>query len=96
MTTKPLASAKPERELLSINGRYTISPATTREQMLNDVGCLLESSRAVIDAVIDGMSNEGSQMAANASKDVPRMLYGVLYQLEMVGNLAAAAFPTKD
>jgi len=95
MATKTLNAATPERELLTINGRYMIAPTTTREEMLNDIGCLLESCRSVIDAVIEGISEEGSQMAANASKDVPRILYGVLYQLEMVGNLAAASFPTK-
>lgn len=69
----------PLRHFLKINGRYTIAPDTAPQDMLDDIGCLLEASTATIEAVIEGISNEGSQMAANASKDVPRMLYGVLY-----------------
>lgn len=83
----------PDRELFSLNGRYTIAPETTAANMLNDVACLLEASTATIQAIIDGIGDESSQMAANASKDVPRMLFGVLYQLEMVGNLTEASFP---
>ena len=83
----------PDRELLAINGRYLIAPDTNARDMLNDVACLLEAATATIQAVIDGIGDESSQMAANASKDVPRVLFGVLYQLEMVGNLAAASFP---
>lgn len=85
-------AARPERDrpLLSINGDYTIAPTTTSVDMANDVGCLLESARAAIDIVIDGLSEEGSQMTANASVQVPRLLFGVSYQLEMVGNLVSA------
>lgn len=89
--TKLDIAAPATRELLTINGQYTIAPGTTADDMLNDVGCLLEASTAIIQAVIEGMSDQESQMTANASKDVPRMLFGVLYQLEMVRNLSGAA-----
>ena len=95
MATKSVATPQTavpaDRELFAINGRYKISPETTAYDMLNDVGCLLEASTSTIQAIIDGMSATDSQMAASASTDVPRMLFGVLYQLEMVRNLAIAA-----
>ena len=84
------AEHKAKRPLLSINGNYLIAPDTTSIDMANDVGCLLESARTAIDIVIDGLSEDGSQMTANASVQVPRLLFGVLYQLEMVGNLVGA------
>lgn len=87
-----LRAAIEGRPFLSINGAYTIAPGTTSEEMLNDVGCLLEAAIATIDSINDGLQDEGGQMAAEASRNVPRMLYGVLYQLEMARNLAAAAF----
>jgi hypothetical protein len=87
------AEQRPVRKLLSINGSYTIAAETSIEDMLNDIGCLLQASMSTIQAIIDGLSDEGGSMAANASCDVPRMLFGVLYQLEMVGNLAQASFP---
>ena len=79
------------RDLLDLNGRYTIAPETTFDNMLNDVHCLLESADAVVEAVMDGMEDEGGQMIADAHRMVPRMLCGVRYQLEMVRNLVAAA-----
>lgn len=82
-------------EFFALNGRYLIAPATTARNMLEDVACLLESATATVQAVIDEISDEGSQMSANASKDVPRILFGVLYQLEMAGNLAKASFPKR-
>lgn len=90
-----LEDRRPGKPLLSINGDYLIAPSTTSEDMLNDVGCLLEAAMATIDSINDGLQEEGSQMAAEASRNVPRMLYGVLYQLEMVKNLTEAAFPAK-
>lgn len=86
----------PDRELFALNGRYTIAQGTTAANMLNDVGCLLESANAVIEAVIDGMEDEGSQMTADAHRMVPRMLYGVMYQLEMVRGMVSASFPRDD
>ena len=93
------AAQVPDRELLTLNGSYIIARDTTADDMINDAACLLEASTATIQTIIDGISDKGSQMTANASKDVPRMLFGVLYQLEMVGNLANAAhasFLAKD
>jgi len=94
--TLEVATQAPDRKLLAINGRYTIAPETTSADMLNDVHCLLESADAVVDAVIEGMEDEGGQMIANAHQMVPRMLYGVRYQLEMVRNLVAAAHVATD
>lgn len=90
------AARMPDRELFSLNGRYTIAPETTAANMLNDVGCLLESVDTVIEAVIDGLEDEGGQMIVDAHRMVPRMLYGVRYQLEMVRNMVNASFPRVD
>lgn len=90
------AEHKAGRHLLSINGDYLIAPNTTSIDMANDVGCLLQAAHAAIDIVIDGLSEEGGQMTANASVQVPRLLFGVLYQLEMVENLVSAMHVSPD
>lgn len=78
------------RTFFQINGRYVVAPDSAPDDLLNDIGCLAECAEAGLQAVVDGISDEGSQMAANP-KDAVRLLYGVLYQVQMMANLAGAA-----
>ncbi len=76
------------REFLSLNARYCIDPSSEAGELACDAGCLLEGVIHTIQAVIDGMSDKTSDMAANAERQVPCMLFGIKYQLEMVKNIA--------
>lgn len=78
------------RMFFRINGRYIVASGAEPGDLLDDIGCLSECAEAGLQALVDGISNEGSQMAANP-KDAVRLLYGVLYQVQMMANLAAAA-----
>jgi hypothetical protein len=70
-------------EILKAEGRYVVAPGTTAVDVMNDVGCWLESAQATIDLVIDGISQEGGQIAANP-RMVASTLFGVMHQLRMV------------
>ncbi|MBE1159638.1 hypothetical protein [Dyella acidiphila] len=78
------------KEFFSLNGRYCIDPSSKPTDLASDASCLLDGVIQTVQAVIDGMSNKGSQMSADAHKQVPAMLFGVLFQLEMVKNLTDA------
>jgi hypothetical protein len=81
-----------DHKFFSLNGRYVVASETSVEDMLNDIACLLDSAKTILQVVIDGMRDENSEMATNASRDVPSLMYSALHQLEMVGNLAEACF----
>lgn len=93
INTDETDTRKPQ-EFFSINGTYLIAPDVRSIDLVNDVACILEASRAGIQAVIDGISDQGSQMAANP-KDAVALLFGVLYQIEMIGNLVQA-IPSRE
>lgn len=78
-------------EFFSLNGVYTIAPETSEGNLFDDANCLLGQAQTIIQTVIEGMSNPGSQMTANAQKDVPSLLFSALHQLEMVENLVNAS-----
>ena len=77
--------------LFSINGKYQVSSGTTLNDLQNDVGCWLEAIHGMIDMTIDGLLDEGGQIAANP-RMVARALYGALYQLEMVQGALSASY----
>jgi hypothetical protein len=83
-------SAAEAPTFFSINGTYVVGPGTTQEDMLNDIGCLASCADAGLQAVIDGIGDSGSQMAANP-KDAVALLFGVMHHVKMMANLANAA-----
>lgn len=87
--TVNVADAREHQKFFSLNGTYLIDPDVSATDLINDIPCLLEASEGGIQTVIDGLSDEGSQMAANL-KDAVRLLFGVLYQIEMVSNMVNA------
>lgn len=84
-----VVDARKPREFFSLHGTYLVAPEAKTGDLTNDAACLLEASKAGVQALIDGIGDQASQMAANP-KDAVALLFGVLYQLEMVGNLVAA------
>lgn len=74
----------------SLNANYLISPDATLEDVTSDASCFLESAQAGVQAVIDGIGDPGSQMAANPG-DAVSLLFGVLHQVQMARSLANAA-----
>ena len=78
-----------ERELFSINARYLIDPSATHESLANDIGCLIESTYAGIELVIEGLSDAGSGMRADP-KFATDLLYGLQHNLCMVKGISAA------
>lgn len=81
------AKAQP---FLSINASYVVAEGAESADLLADVACMADCAEGALQALIDGLSSEGSQLQANP-KDVVRMLFGVLYQVQMMANLAGAA-----
>jgi hypothetical protein len=83
--------------ILEMAGKYAVASGTTAIDIENDVGCWLESAQSTIDMVIDGMSDDGGQIAANP-RMVARALHGVLLQLRMVeaGIVAAACLRARE
>lgn len=73
-----------------INGSYLVAPDSDPNDLLNDVGCFAECAEAALQAIIDGMSSEGSQMQANPN-DVVKLAFGIMYHVKMMANLANAA-----
>lgn len=64
----------------------------TKPHYLYENICAGNTREATVQALIDGMADDGSQMQANP-KDVVSLLFSVLYQIDMVRNLANAANP---
>lgn len=77
-------------EFFSLNGSYTVAEGTSPQTLLEDAGCLAECVDGALQALIDGLSSDGSQLQANP-KDAVKILFGVMYQVQMMGNLAGAA-----
>lgn len=75
------------RELFSVNGRYLIDPTSKAKDLAADASGMLEGVIQTVQAIIDGLSDEGSDMTANVQRQVPGMLFGLLYQLQMVQGL---------
>ncbi len=84
-TATPVAP-QPARELFSINGRYTIAPETTSAQLTDDIPCLLECAKAIVETVLDAANDPGGQVYSNPGQ-VARMLFGASYLLEMVQSM---------
>lgn len=74
-------------EFFSLNGRYLIDPSSAAKDLALDASCLLDGVIQTVQAIIDGLSSKGSDMTANVHSQVPAMLFGVLFQLEMVHNI---------
>ena len=89
MATK-IVTEPQAREFWNLGAEYQIAPGAKARDLLTDAGCLLEASLAVVQALIDGLGDQGSQMSANP-KDAVALLFGVLYQLEMTKNLVNAS-----
>lgn len=77
-------------KLFSINVEYQIPQDAEPTDLLADLGCLAEAVEGGIQTLIHGLSDDGSPLQANPH-DAVRLLYGVMYQVQMMGNLAAAA-----
>lgn len=78
------------RPFFSLNGKYAIDSETSFQDLQDDVGCLMESSTALVQVIIDGLAESGSAMHDNPEKEAVPLLYGLLYQLQMVHNLVGA------
>ena len=74
----------------SLNGNYQVAPGTTCNDLHDDIGCWLESIHSTVDMIIDGLQEEGGQIAANPNM-VAQVLYGVRYQVEMVKGALSAS-----
>src|SRR5690606_35258329 len=72
------------------NGRYVVAPGTSPYDLLDDVACFAECAGGALQAIIDGMSSEGSQLQANP-QDAAKLAFGVLYHVQMMASLAEAA-----
>jgi hypothetical protein len=79
------------QSLLRMRGNYVVAPETTAVNLRDDVSCWLEAVHGTIDTVLDGLQEEGSQIAANPAM-VARTLYGALYLLEMVQGALSASY----
>ncbi|WP_243049337.1 hypothetical protein [Dyella sp. RRB7] len=83
-------------EFFTLNGRYLIDPSSAAKDLAIDASCLLDGVIHTVHAIIDGLSDKGSDMTANVQRQVPAMLYGLVYQLEMAqritGSLERATF----
>lgn len=83
-------------EFFSLNGRYVIDPDSTRDELINDAGCFFDGIKGILEAVINGLEDEGSDMSANVKKEVPRLLWSAMHQVHMVQNLCAASFQAPE
>ena len=79
-----------ELKFFGINARYLIAQDATPEDLLADASCLGEGVDASLQVLIDGLSDDGSQTQANL-KDAVSLLYAVMFQVQMMRNLAAGA-----
>jgi hypothetical protein len=71
------------RPFFSLEGQYSIDAETTPQEMGRDIRIFLESSRALVQAAL-------AETTAHASKSLEGVLFALLYQLDMVDNLADA------
>jgi len=78
------------------NGTYSVASSTTAAELIDDIGCWLESARGITQVIIMGLENEGGDIEVNP-KIVARSLYGVLALLEIVdGGVYALASRQKQ
>lgn len=82
-----VAKAQP---FFAINASYVVAEGAEPDDLLADIPCLAECAEGALQAIIDGLSTDGSQMQANP-RDVVRLAFGVMYQVQMMANLAGAA-----
>lgn len=73
-----------------LNAAYAVSEGADSEDLINDVACLLEGVDAIMQTLIDGLSEKDSQMCANL-KDAVALLFSAKYQTEMAKNAAMAS-----
>lgn len=83
------------REFFSLNGRYLIDPSSAANDLAIDASCMLDGVMQTIHAIIGGLSDNRSEMTANVQRQVPAMLYGVLFQLEMAMHITEALETSK-
>lgn len=87
-------NAKEAPEFFTLNGKYTIAPETTLNDVQNDIGCLLECSSAIVNTIMDAANEPNGQLWANPQQ-IASLTYAADYMLQMVTNLHEAAFCSK-
>ncbi|KQU69127.1 MULTISPECIES: hypothetical protein [unclassified Rhizobacter] len=50
--------------LYQLNGRYRIDPANSNDDLLNDVGCLLEAVEGVLQGIVDNNDDTSTAVLA--------------------------------
>ena len=77
-------------ELCALNGRYTIPASVKAGDLLNDVGCWLDSTIATVNLLAIELGNDGSDLSANP-REAGKMLWGVFHMLEMTRGAVGAS-----
>lgn len=83
-------SARKPAKFFKLNATYTVGSDAQAEELIDDMACLLTGVEAILQTLIDGLSDEGSQMRSNM-KDATALLFSAQYQTEMARNAACAA-----
>lgn len=68
------------KPFFKLEGKYLIDPETSECEIKTDIANLLESSTAILQTIID--DTEDTRTSG--------VLFGVLYQLDMIANLVDA------
>jgi hypothetical protein len=80
MTNTVAPRAISYKPLFNIEGKYLIDPETGAEAMQHDICILTQSSTAIVRTLLDDV--------VGRDECTQGLLFALLHQLEMVGNLA--------
>jgi hypothetical protein len=83
----PTTVSQKSELFLRLSGRYTIAQETTQSNIKEDISILMESTENIVQILID--ASEGDKWTIDTSMG-HGLLFSLLYQLQMIGNLANA------
>lgn len=90
-----VASGASERPVLSLNVHYLADPSAKPGDLRDDASMLLEGVIGTIDILANGLSDEGSDMAANP-RQVATVLFGLWNQLRLINGIVCAVEVRND
>ncbi|MBS0194410.1 MAG: hypothetical protein JSR34_09195 [Proteobacteria bacterium] len=90
MASESVATTPKSCRLLKLGVEYLIPSDSNPHDLLDDASCLLACAETLVQCMIDGLHDEGSNMNVSP-REAASMLYSLRYQLEMIRSMAEAA-----
>ena len=87
----PPLAGRPRALHLPLNARYEVADEATKDELLNDVGLLLDCAFETVNTLAHGLCDEGGDIASNLGP-AASVLFGAGYMIRMAAGASEAAF----